>query len=194
MLAGMRRLAFVVPFVLTSACTATPPADWARGGALLDIPRARWVYGLLTVDVMPDGKVFINGEHELNVDRGGRVFDTQAEPLALLEPDGRVVGPDDASLGTVGALHASLPGEKEAWLTVASSGVVVRYVEEGERSDLGVWMGCNVTMRAQQTCTLLTHLIGMRLREFERQGPGGIPGSGVSVGVGVGFGVQLPLP
>lgn len=182
----MRRLALAVPLVLLAACSATPPANWARGGAALDIPRARWVRGDITVDIGPDGKIFINGDHELTVDRGGRVFDVDAQPVALLEPDGHVVGPDDTPLGTVGALHASMPGEANAWLTVTGSGEVIRYDDEGERSTFGVWMGCNATMRAHQTCTLITHLVGMRIRDYERQNQGG-----VSIGIGVGVGVPI---
>lgn len=181
----MQRLAFAAPLVLLAACSATPPANWAQGGAALDIPRARWVRGDVTVDVAPDGKIFVNGEHELNVDRGGRVYDIDSQPVALLEPDGRVVGPDETPLGTVGALHASLPGEANAWLSVTPSGEVIRYLDEGERASFGVWMGCNASPRAHQTCTLITHLLGTKIREYERQG------SGVSIGIGVGVGIPI---
>jgi hypothetical protein len=181
----MKRVALTLPLVFLAACSATPPAGWARGGAMLDIPRARWVFGSITVDVAPDGKVFLNGEHELNVDRGGRVFDTEGQPVALLEPDGRVVGPDEKPLGNVGALHASLPDEATAWLTVTDSGEVIRYNDEGERSSFGVWLGCNTSMRAHQTCTLVTHLLGMRLRDSDRPQPG------FSVGIGVGVGIPI---
>lgn len=181
----MRRLALIAPLALLAACSATPPANWARGGAPLDIPRARWVWGSTTIDVSPDGKVFLNGEPELNVDRGGRVFDLDGQPVALLEPDGRVIGPDEKPLGIVGALHASLPDEATAWLSVTGSGEVIRYDDEGERSSFGVWLGCNSSPRAHQTCTLLTHLLAMRLRENERSS------SGVSVGIGVGIGIPI---
>ncbi|AUX27083.1 hypothetical protein SOCEGT47_076620 [Sorangium cellulosum] len=179
----MRRLALAVPVSLLLACVAAPPANWARGGALLDLPRARWVLGDLAVDVMPDGKIFVNGEHELNVDRGGRVHGLSAEPVALLEVDGRVTGPNDDALGQIGVLHAALPGEANAWLTVARTGAVIRYGEDGEREPFGVWSGCAVTPRAHQTCTLITHLLGLRIRKIERQragapvhlGPGLVP-------------------
>ncbi|WP_437998018.1 hypothetical protein WMF26_46825 [Sorangium sp. So ce185] len=190
----MRRLALVVPLSLLAACTATPPANWARGGALLDIPRARWVHGNLAVDVLPDGKILVNGEHQLNVDRGGRVFGLEAEPLALLEPDGRVIGPNDDPLGQIGVLHASLPGEATAWLTVAQSGAVIRYVEEGEREPFGVWLGCGVTPRAHQTCTLVTHLLGLRIRKLERQTTTEPVGLGFGSGLGLGFGAGSPFP
>ncbi|WP_437482858.1 hypothetical protein WME75_41670 [Sorangium sp. So ce1014] len=188
----MRRLALVVPLSLLAACAATPPANWARGGALLDIPRARWVHGNLAVDIAPDGKIFVNGEHRLSVDRGGRVFGLEAEPLALLEPDGRVIGPNDDALGQVGVLHASLPGEANAWLTVAQNGPVIRYAEEGEREPFGVWLGCEVTARAHQTCTLITHVLGMRIRKLERQTT--TAPVGVGLGSGFGFGSGSPFP
>ncbi len=170
---------------LLAACSATPPANWARGGTPLDIPRARWVWGSTTVDVAPDGKVLVNGEHELNVDRAGRVFDVEGQPVALLEPDGRLTGPDDRPLGNVGAMHASPPDQETAWLSVLGSGEVIRYDDEGERSAFGVWLGCNVSPRAHQTCTLITHLLGMRLREAAER-----PTPGFSIGVGVGIPIR----
>ncbi|WP_437926878.1 hypothetical protein WMF37_48920 [Sorangium sp. So ce291] len=188
----MRRLALVMPLSLLAACAATPPANWARGGALLDIPRARWVYADLAVDVMPDGKIFVNGDHELNVDRGGRVFGLEAEPVALLERDGRVTGPNDDALGKIGVLHASLPGEANAWLTVAESGAVIRYAEDGERQTFGVWLGCDATARAHQTCTLVTHVLGLRIRKLERQTT--TEPVRLGLGSGFGFGVGSPFP
>lgn len=193
----MRRLTPVVLLALLAACAATPPANWARGGALLDIPRARWVYADLAVDVMPDGKILVNGEHFLNVDRGGRVFELSAEPVALLEPDGKVVGPNDAPLGQIGMLHASLPGEANAWITVAQTGAVIRYGEDGEREPFGAWMGCEASPRAHQTCTLVTHVLGMRIRVLERhhRSPGALEsgiGPGVGIGLGVGMGIGFP--
>jgi hypothetical protein len=181
----MRCFALAVSLVLLAACSATPPANWMRGGATLDIPRARWVFGERRVDIAPDGKILIDGEHELSVDRGGRVFDADGAPVALVEQDGRVTGPDDKPLGMVGALHASLPDEDQAWLSVAPSGEVIRYGEEGERMSFGVWLGCNVSPRAHQTCTLISHLIGLRIREYERQNPS------FSVGIGVGVGIPI---
>ncbi|HSN96754.1 MAG TPA: hypothetical protein VLS89_00605 [Candidatus Nanopelagicales bacterium] len=202
----MRSLLLAAPLALLTACSATPPANWERGGAVLEIPRARWVLGDGAVDLMPDGRIFLNGEHHLSVDRGGRVFDVEGEPMALLEPDGKVIGPGDKDLGLVGAMHASLPEEQTAWLSVVPTGEVIRYDEEGERYTFGLWMGCNVSMRAHQACMLITHLVGLRIREASRSGPGGwgpggmggpgmgapgIGGSGVGIGIGVGVGVPL---
>jgi hypothetical protein len=143
------------------------------------------VRGDVVIDVMPDGRVLANGELAMRVDRAGRVFDEDGEPIALLEADGRVVGPDDAPLGNVGMRHAAIPDEPYAWLTVTDTGEVIRYDDEGERSAYGIWGGCAGPPQVAMTCTLVTHLVGMRLRAVERQG------SGVSIGIGVGVGVPL---
>jgi hypothetical protein len=171
-----------------SACAPTPPAHWAQGGALVELPRARWVQGDTTIDIMPDGKVLFDGEHELSVDRGGRVFDPDGEPIALLEPDGRLLGPNDTALGVVGALNASLPGEDQAWITVAEAGEVIAYGDDGERLPLGQWVGCAKSLRAHQVCTLVTHLVGLRLRAMAARA-----GDPVGVSVGVGVGVSVPV-
>ena len=184
----MKARCFALASVLVSAaaCSATPPAHWAQGGAILDIPKARWVVGPTVVDVSPNGSVLVNGELELSVDRGGRVVDQDREPVALLEPDGKVVGPDAEPLGTVGAMHAARPGEDHAWLSLAPSGEVLIYDDEGERALAGVWIGCNVSPRAHQTCTLLTHLLAMKMKALaERREPG--------VGIGIGVGVGIPI-
>ena len=41
--------------------------------------------------------------------------------------DGRVVGPDDKDLGTVGSVTAALPGERVAWLGILPDGQVQSY-------------------------------------------------------------------
>jgi hypothetical protein len=166
-------------FTIT-ACTALPPANWARGGTRLDPVRARWVRVDVQVDVMPDGKVLIDGEQVFTVDRAGRVFDAEHEPIALLEPDGRLVGAGDQELGAVGSLHAARPRERAAWLTVEPSGRVVGYGSEGERMGLGMWVGCAASARAHQVCTLVTHLLMLRAHAASRE-----PSMGVSIGVGV---------
>ncbi len=181
----MRRFLFApAAALLVSACAATPPAHWAQGGTALDLPHARWTRGDAIIDVMPDGKVYVDGEHELSIDRGGRVFDPSAEPIALLEPDGRLVGNDDTPLGLVGAMHASLPGQANAWLTVLEHGEVVRYDDEGERHGFGIWAGCDGSARTHQTCTLVSHLLGLRVLARESRGR-------VSIGVGVGVGARI---
>lgn len=139
------------------------PANWARGGVPLDIPRARWVVAQSVVDVFPDGRVLLNDNQQMTVDRGGRVWDTNNEPVALLEPGGNVVGPGDKPLGSVGVLHASRGGEQNAWLSVLPSGEVVQYGDDGTRSSLGVWVGCNQTYQTHQTCTYLSHLLAPQI-------------------------------
>jgi hypothetical protein len=167
------------------SCSANPPANWAKGGAPLEIPRARWVFGTSAVEVVPDGKVIIDGEHQLTIDRGGRVFDPDREPIALLEPDGRLIGPDDEAMGIVGALTASRPDEQHAWLSVAPSGEVIIYDDEGERHLAGVWIGCNATPRTHQVCTLVSHMLAMRMRAALARGE---PSVGVGIGIGIGVG------
>lgn len=132
---------------------------------MLDIPRARWALVDNAIDLMPDGTVFINSEHVLSLDRAGRVVNPHKEPVALLTPDGHVLGPSDTDLGVVGALHASLPDEPNAWLSVLPTGEVIRYGDEGERMNFGAWLGCNRSPRTQQTCTLVSHILGMKIKE-----------------------------
>src|SRR5262252_1086589 len=136
----MHRFAFLVPFV-ACACSSTPPAHWAQGGQIVDIPHARWVRGDAVVDIQRDGTILVDNEHQLTIDRAGRVFDVDHQPVALLEPDGRVIGPDEAPLGQIGSLHASKPGEQQAWLTVTPAGEVIRYTSDGDRISMGAWVG-----------------------------------------------------
>jgi hypothetical protein len=178
--------------LLLSACKATPPSKWAEGGAALQIPRARWALVETSVDLLPDGTVFVNSEHVLTIDRAGRVINADKEPVALLLPDGRVLGPDDSPLGNVGAVNASLPDEQNAWLSVMPTGEVIRYLDDGERMNFGAWLGCGGNPFAQQTCTLITHILGMRIKEEQdrvraagtQYGPGLAPvGSGLGIGL-----------
>lgn len=183
MLAVVKRslpLAFVL---LAAGCAPRPPAQWAQGGAELEIPAARWVRGDATVELYPDGKLRINGEHEATLDRAGRLFDTDAQPIALLLPDGRLVGPDDAPLGFVGQATASLPDARTAWLAIQLTGEVVRFEDDGAPVSMGAWVGaCRATPRTMQVCTLITHVVATKLRSGPRVG--------FSFGVGVGIGVR----
>ena len=183
----MKRAACILGLALLAACAATPPAHWARGGAAVDLPRARWVRGDATIEIAPDGKVTVDGEHELTIDRAGRVFDQDAQPVALLEPDGRVVGPDDVPLGFAGSDTAALPGESSAWIGLLRTGEVIRYGADGSRSSLGVWIGgCTATPHARHVCVLVSHLLAMRMRDRSS------PGTGIGIGIGVGVGVGIP--
>jgi hypothetical protein len=158
-----------------------PPAHWQQGGAVVSVPRAQWVRYDTRVDLMPDGSVLVDGEHKLTIDAAGRVYDTESRPVALLEPDGRVVGPDDQDLGLVGAVTASLPGQRVAWLGIQPDGQVQGYSGHDIRQSLGTWLGCNVSPQAQQVCVLVTHLFAMKLRG---QGSGLVWEFGVGARVG----------
>lgn len=139
------------------------PANWARGGAVLELPRARWIVATTVVDLFPDGRVLLNDNQQMTMDRGGRVWDSNNEPVALLEPTGNVVGPGDKPLGMVGLVHASKAGEQNAWLSVLPTGEVVQYGDDGTRSSLGVWVGCNQTYPSHYACTYLTHLLAPQI-------------------------------
>jgi hypothetical protein len=174
-----------------SACAPAVPANWAHGGARLDIPRARWVVGSYIVEITPDGKVLLNSEQQMTVDGGGRVFDTSNDPIALLEPDGRLVGPGDKPLGNVGVLHAAKAEEAHAWLSVMPTGEVVQYTDGGTRGTLGVWIGCNQSYTAHQTCTLVSHLLAQRIISASQAMSSLYPGYGYGPGgymPGAGFG------
>jgi hypothetical protein len=113
-----------------------------------------------------------------SIDRAGRVFEPDHDPIAVLQADGAVIGRDDAALGIVGLRNASLPGNTTAWLTVGPQGEVIRYDEDGDRHPEGGWSGCET---APRTCTLVTHLID--LEDMRRR-----PRVGVGIGIGLGFG------
>lgn len=188
-------------FVLASVCLSgllgcarTAPANWARGGAPLEIPRARWIVATSVVDLFPDGRVLLNDNQELMVDRGGRMWDSNNDPVALLEPTGQVMGPGDKLLGTVGVLHASRDNEQNAWLSVLPTGEVVQYADDGTRTPLGAWVGCNQSYRSHQTCTYLSHILAPRIltslqggRTWYPRGPGWGPGLMPGMGIGPWF-------
>jgi hypothetical protein len=165
------------------ACAAKPPTGWKEGGAAVLVPRARWVFGELAVDLGHDGKVHFNGRHRWTIDRAGRIYDEEGQPLALLGKDGVLVGPDDETIGWVGAAESRLPGQNEGWLTLGMTGELVRHEEEGSRP-FGVWMGCTAMPQTAQICTLVSHLVALRLREAARE---------PDVSFGVGVGVSVPV-
>lgn len=167
---------------LAAGCAPAPPAHWAQGGAMVEIPHARWVRGDGALELFPDGKITIDGQQFATLDHGGRLFDVDAQPIALLEPDGRVVGPDDAPMGFVGQASASLPESSTAWIALLPSGELVRFEEDGARAPMGAWVGqCARSARTMQVCTLISHVVALRARNAPR----------VSVGVGIGIGVGV---
>jgi hypothetical protein len=163
--------------VLLAACAAAPPPRWATGGATLVIDRARWERPDAMIDLLPDGRVLVNGDHVWTLDTTGRVYDADRAPVAVLEPEGPLDGADQRALGVVGIANASPPQASTAWLTVLPAGQVIVYDSDGASSAAGAWVGCQGAI--MRTCTLVSHLV--TLREAERR-------PRVTVGFGFGFG------
>jgi hypothetical protein len=167
--------------VLGTGCVPAEPPRWAEGGAPLVLPSARWDRGGDdVVEIRPDGHVYEDGDLAFVVDRVGRVVDEDFEPLAILFPDGTVVGQDHYAFGHVGISNASPPHRSTAWLAVVPDGNVIYFESDGERRSGGRWQGC--APPALRTCTYVTHIFAMR--DYVRRAD-----SGVSIGVGVGIGV-----
>lgn len=165
---------------LAVGCAPSAPPRWQEGGAPLYIQPARWDRpGDDAIVISGDGKVTEDGDLLFVVDRAGRVVDEDYEPVAILLDDGHVAGPDNRLLGRVGVSNAAPPGSAAAWLAIMPNGQVVRFDDDGERIDEGVWQGCEGPQK--RTCTLITHVLWAR-RYLNR------PRSGVSVGVGMGVG------
>jgi hypothetical protein len=179
-----RALGTLTLLLATSAigCSTLPPTGWETGGTQLTVPRARWINGNVLVDVDEEGRVLLNGKHVLNVDRAGRVYDAYNSPVALLKKDGYLLGTDDDGLGWVGGGEAIRPGEDHSWIVIGDDGLVLRVDDEGEQRPFGMWLGCGQA-QTMQTCALVTHIIGMDLRE--RSGRSG-PSVGIGIGVMVG--------
>jgi hypothetical protein len=164
--------------LVSVSCAPNPPPRWQEGGAPLVIPAARWDRpDDDPIEIRPDGKVLDDGDLVFVVDVAGRITDEDYEPMAVLLPDGHVGGTDNRLLGRIGLSNAAPPGSASAWLAIMPNGEVIRFDEEGDRLNAGVWHGCNGP--ALRTCTLVTHLLWVR--DYLSRGRGG----GVSVGVGV---------
>jgi hypothetical protein len=139
-------------------CAPARPAHWAEGGARLEIPSARWVRSRGEVVLAPNGAVDVGGERELSIDPSGRVRDAEGESLALLEPDGRLVGRDDALLATV-TDSAAKPADSLGGLAVLPDGRIVLRAADGEHG-AGTWVGgCNASAAARRACTLVAYLV-----------------------------------
>ena len=175
-----------LPALALAACHTQPPPNWAQGGTPLDIPRARWTRGDKLLDIMPDGKVLIDGDHVFSLDRAGRVYEPDNDPIAVLQPDGRLLGADAALLGKIGVRNSS-PGDRDvAWLSIGPRGEVVRFNPDGEPGGDGAWAGCEPAIRA---CTLATHIVTIietRVRHPRMYGPH----VGIGFGMGMGMGVR----
>lgn len=161
------------------ACSINPPTRWAQGGAQTAIARARWERPSDTVDLLPDGKVLVDGEHLWTLDAAGRVTDRDGDPVAVLDASGELEGNEGRSLGIVGIANAAPPGSDEAWLSLENNGRVVVYDSDGESSAGGAWVGCQGAVF--RTCTLVSQLV--RLRDEARR-----PRATVGIGFGMSFG------
>lgn len=145
---------------------------------MMEIAQAHWERVSESVDILPDGRVIVDDEHWFTVDRAGRFFEPDNEPIAVLAPDGQLVGKDNTAWGNVGIQSAALPGSVEAWLTLDPQGQVIRYDADGDRHPDGAWAGCGSALR---TCTAVTHVVS--ILEARRR-----PHVGFGIGFGVGFG------
>jgi hypothetical protein len=174
------RLGFLAALALQAvACVAAAPARWAEGGAPLLLPNATWERGRNdAIVIRPDGVVLEDGNVLFTLDRAGRVFDEDNEPLALLNADGGISGPDDVYLGRVGMHNASPPWATTAWLRVRRDGKVALYDEDGEAQYGGSWSGCATPFT--RACTLVTHLLALRASRRYQESP-------VQFGIGVGM-------
>ncbi len=188
----MRGLALTLALATLGCAGPKPPANWVQGGARLDLVPARWTFDGEPVVIRSRGdfaEVLVDGDVEIVIDRVGRVYDKLQRPIALLEPDGRLVGMNEDLRGVVGSQFAALPGKPNAWLSIQPQGAVTKYEPDGGPKPVGAWAGCAVTPFSQQACLLVSYLLF-----FEEEGedalsksPGAIsPGIGIGVGVGVG--------
>lgn len=177
----MLPLVSVALLAFGQGCTPQEPPNWPQGGAALAIVAARWDGGEDSVEVHADGKVYEDGSLLFILDRVGRIVDADYDPVAILLPDGLVVGTDQRAMGRVGVTNASPPWSGTAWMSVLPDGNVLLFAPDGERGTLGRWQGCNGA--AVRTCTLVTHLILLRHAKRDQDR------SGVQVGIGVGIGI-----
>lgn len=176
---------------VAGCAAATPPPGWQQGGAPLLLPRATWISNGASVELMPDGRVFVNGEPAFGIDPVGRVFEVNGQAIAMLRPDGRLVGSGDVDLGTVGPTSAAEAGARYATLAIAASGQVLRY-QDGEPAAVGGWSGCGAFAPALQACMLVTYMVATRFQpsgpfDRTRTTPYGTP-------VMSGFGLGIPVP
>lgn len=180
-----RQLALVVALGAgVVACGTTPPAGWAEGGRPTALAPLRWVNGAYVIDIDAEGNVYENGELRFSLDPHGRVYDPDVEPVALLDGEGYVHGPDRRPMGWVGRYEAILPGGEHSWLVLHRGGYLIRYDDDGAGTPMGVWLGCTDPAR-MQTCMLVSHVVGMDLRTRARRN-----NPRLGVGFGLGFGIR----
>ena len=176
--------ALCLPFATLLGCAPSAPPRWAEGGSALVIAPARWERGDDdTIEIQANGRVLEGGTLRFVVDRVGRVSDEDYDALAVLLPDGNVVGTDERALGYVGLNNATPPMADQAWLSLQPDGGVLFFQPNGDRSPLGKWTGCDGPNR--RTCTLVTQMF--LVQSLRTAPPMYGPTFGVGVGVGIGF-------
>src|SRR5512147_1417989 len=162
------------------ACSPPPPPHWAEGGAPLVLGPAHWDRADDDpIDLDAQGRVLEGGTLRFIVDNRGRIVDDDDGAVAVLFPQGELVGPSNQFLGRIGVANAAPPHRDVAWLAVMPDGTVQYFDDEGDRSQDGRWRGCEGARH--RTCTLVTHLIA--LRRYRHGSPR----------VGVGIGVMVPI-
>jgi hypothetical protein len=175
------RASALAGILLALACTPREPPSWPQGGAALVIAPARWDRGDDDpIEIRADGRVLEDGDVLFVLDRVGRIVDPDYDPLAILLPDGRLVGTDDALLGHVGVTNAAPPWSGTAWLAVLPDGAVTYFDSDGSREFGGRWRGCGGA--AHRTCTLVTQFVALR-----NYRPPAETGVGIGIGIGVGL-------
>ena len=179
----MKQLISVVACLGLTACSLTPPPQWATGGARLMIARAYWERGEHDrIEIRDDGGVYEDDDLVFTIDRVGRVVDDDYEPFALLYDNGIVLGPERRRMGRVGLHNASAPGDDHAWVSLQPDGRVIYYDPDGEQLFGGKWYGCSGPM--VRTCTLVIHMFMMRFYDARRRS-GPSPGFGFGIGIGL---------
>lgn len=162
------------------SCSHPPPPHWAEGGTPLRIAIAHWDRADdEPVEMDAQGRVFEGAVLRFVVDRVGRITDDEGEPIAIVFPNGQIVGTSNQYLGRVGVANAAPPHGDWAWLAIMPDGTVTRFVNDGDRQLDGRWRGCD--RGNLRTCTLVSHLFLLRYYRNPR------------ATVGVGIGVMMPL-
>lgn len=178
---GVRASAAAGILLVLVSCTPRDPPSWPEGGLAIAIAPARWERGDDDpIEIRSDGQVTSDGDLLFVLDRVGRIVDPDYDPLAILLPDGRIIGTDNHFFGHIGVTNAAPPWSTHAWLAVTPDGAVTLFDSDGSREFGGRWQGC--TGPVLRTCTLVSHLI--TLRNYR---PPPEIGVGVGVGIGIGF-------
>lgn len=162
----VKRALFLSTSLLFGCAAATPPPGWQQGGAPLIVPRATWTQPYANVELLPDGRVLVNGLDTFAIDRVGRVIDLDGQPVAMLRPDGRLVGSGNVDMGAVGPTAAALPGAQYASLGIAASGQVIKYADDGDMTPSGSWAGCGMYAPSLQACMLVTLLVTIKYQPY----------------------------